>query len=39
MILSANFEDYEKGEIQRDTGEALFGTGIFAADGVSLPSQ
>ena len=36
MILSTNFEEYEKGEAQRISGEALFGTGIFSSDGVSL---
>jgi len=39
MILSTNFEDYEKGDFQRVIGKALFGTGIFVSDGVSLPSQ
>ena len=36
MILSTDFEDYEKGEVSRDYGEALFGTGIFVSDGVCL---
>ena len=36
MILSTNFEEYEKGEPQRVYGEGLFGTGIFSSDGVSL---
>ena len=39
MILSTNFEEYEKGDIQRDIGESLFGTGIFTSDGVSLLSH
>ena len=36
MILSTNFEEYEKGELPRISGESLFGTGIFLSDGMSL---
>jgi len=36
MILSTNFGDYEKGEVQKAALGALLGTGIFMSDGMSL---
>ncbi|KAF9647903.1 cytochrome P450 [Thelephora ganbajun] len=33
MILSTNFDEYEKGEVQQAMGESLFGTGIFLSNG------
>ena len=35
MVLSTNFEEYEKGDVQRGVMGVLFGTGIFMSDGVS----
>ena len=35
-MLSTNFEDYEKGEVQRASMGALLGTGIFMSDGMPL---
>ena len=39
MILSTNFEEYEKGELVRAYGGSLFGTGIFVSDGMSAYSH
>jgi len=33
MVLSTNFDDYEKGEFQRVVAGDLLGTGIFLSDG------
>jgi len=33
MVLSTHFEAYEKGEVLRDAGQSLFGTGVFNSDG------
>lgn len=33
MVLSTHFEEYEKGEVLRDTLGSLFGTGVFSSDG------
>lgn len=35
IVFSTDFENYEKGEVFRDTFHQLFGTGIFNADGMS----
>jgi hypothetical protein len=36
MVLSTHFEEYEKGEVLRDTLRSLFGTGVFNSDGPFL---
>ena len=38
MVLSTHFEEYEKGEVLRDTLLSLFGTGVFNSDGLFLNS-
>ena len=38
-MLATNFEEYEKGIIQRVVGESLFGTGILMSDGMSPRSH
>ena len=39
IMLATNFEEYEKGIIQRVVGESLFGTGILMSDGMSPRSH
>ena len=36
MVLSTQFEEYEKGETVQDTLRSLFGTGVFNSDGTFL---